>query len=104
MIVSFLAEWRLNTKEGNMKNNNDTMRNEYDFRGGIRGKHSHALENGYTVTIHHEDGKKETKEIKPIQGAVYLEPDVQEYFPDSKTVNQVLRTLIRLIPDKNDNQ
>jgi hypothetical protein len=29
-----------------------------------------------------------------------LEPDVQEYFPDSQSVNHALRTLIELIPSK----
>ncbi len=81
-------------------NNNDTMREEYDFRGGVRGKHSHALENGYTITIHHPNGEKEIRDVKPKQGVIQLDPDVQPYFPHSKTVNEVLRTLIRLIPEK----
>ncbi|HGJ66142.1 TPA: hypothetical protein ENS27_12290 [bacterium] len=33
-------------------------------------------------------------------GAVMLEPDVKEYFPDSESVNNALRSLISLIPDK----
>ena len=35
-------------------------------------------------------------------GAVMLEPDVREYFPDSETVNSVLRSLIMLIPRKRE--
>jgi hypothetical protein len=34
------------------------------------------------------------------EGAVVLAPDVRDYFPNSDTVNQALRTLIRLIPRK----
>ena len=36
----------------------------------------------------------------PIEGVVILEPDVRSYFPDSETVNAVLRDLIKLIPTK----
>lgn len=32
------------------------------------------------------------------QNAVILDPDVKAYFPDSKAVNDALRTLIGLIP------
>jgi hypothetical protein len=34
------------------------------------------------------------------EGAVMLAPDVREFFPDADTVNQALRTLIGLIPQK----
>jgi hypothetical protein len=34
------------------------------------------------------------------EGAVMLEPDVREYFPDSEAVNKALRSLIMLIPQK----
>jgi hypothetical protein len=33
-------------------------------------------------------------------GAVMLEPDVREYFPDSAAVNNALRCLIPLMPKK----
>ena len=33
-------------------------------------------------------------------GGVVIAPDVREYFPDSDTVNEALRTLIGLIPRK----
>jgi hypothetical protein len=36
--------------------------------------------------------------VKPKEGAVVLAPDVREYFPDSESVNTVLRSLIKLIP------
>jgi hypothetical protein len=35
----------------------DGMRAEYDFVGGVRGKHYRAMQAGYTVTIHQADGK-----------------------------------------------
>ena len=76
----------------------DTMRAEYDFTGGVRGKHYRAMQGGYTVTIHKADGTSLVKEVKPAEGAVILEPDVREYFPDSDSVNATLRSLIRLIP------
>ena len=34
------------------------------------------------------------------KGAVILDPDVREYFPDAKAVNAALRSLIALIPSK----
>jgi hypothetical protein len=77
---------------------NDTMRAEYDFTGGVRGKHYRALQGGYTITIHKPDGTTLIKEVKPAEGAVILEPDVRKYFPDSDSVNATLRSLIRLIP------
>ncbi len=78
----------------------ENMRAEYDFTGGTRGMHYRALQAGYTITIHRTDGTTEVKEVKPQKGAVVLAPDVQEYFPDSQSVNTALRSLIRLIPRK----
>ena len=45
-----------NTPINAKQNENDDMRPEYDFRGGVRGKHAHAYREGHTVTIHQEDG------------------------------------------------
>ncbi len=78
----------------------DGMRAEYDFTGGVRGKYYRAMQAGYTVTIHQADGTTVTQEVKPKEGAVLLEPDVREYFPDSESVNAALRSIIRLIPKK----
>jgi hypothetical protein len=75
----------------------DEMRDEYDFTGGVRGKHYKAMQAGYTITIHKADGTTVVKDIQP-EGAVVLEPDVREYFPDSESVNNTLRSLITLIP------
>ena len=71
---------------------------EYDFRGGLRGKHYRAYRQGHTVTIHQEDGSTIVRHFAPEDGSVLLEPDVREYFPDSESVNKALRGLISLIP------
>jgi hypothetical protein len=76
----------------------DDMRTEYDFTGGVRGKHYQAMQAGYTITMHKADGTTVVKEVKPVEGMVILEPDVRAYFPDSDSVNTTLRALIRLIP------
>lgn len=76
------------------------MRAEYDFKGGVRGKHYRAMQNGYTITIRKENGKSVVKEIKPKDGVVVLDPDVRSYFLDSKSVNKALRCLIPLLPKK----
>jgi hypothetical protein len=76
------------------------MRPEYDFAGGVRGKHYQAMQRGYTIKIHKPDGTIVTEEIETPRGAVILEPDVRRYFPDSEAVNKTLRTLIDLIPQK----
>ncbi len=76
------------------------MRAEYDFRGGIRGKHYKAMQAGYTVTIHKAGGTTIVKDVVPKHGAVVLEPDIRAYFPDSESVNKTLRCLIPLLPQK----
>jgi hypothetical protein len=76
------------------------MRAEYDFRGGTRGKHHEAYRQGHTVEIHKEDGTVDLHYFTLEEGAVMLEPDVREYFPDSEAVNRALRSLIDLIPGK----
>ncbi len=78
----------------------EEMLPEYDFRGGVRGKHYKAYRQGHTVTIHKSDGTTDVQHFKLEEGAVMLEPDVREYFPDSEAVNKVLRGLITLLPKK----
>lgn len=48
---------------------------EYDFSGGVRGKYA----------ARHAEGTN----------TVLLEPDVLRFFPDSRSVNEALRLLIR---------
>ena len=74
------------------------MRAEHDFSAGVRGKHHRAMQGGYTITIRKADGTTEVREIKPCAGTVILEPDLRTHFPDSKSVNKALSSLIRLIP------
>ena len=82
-------------------NSNDTdMLPEYDFSGGVRGKHYRALQAGYTVTIHKADGTKVVKHYKPARGTVMLAPDVRKHFPNSESVNRTLRSLIALKPNR----
>jgi hypothetical protein len=54
----------------------DEMRPEYDFSGGVRGKHHLAYGAGTNV--------------------VFLEPDVARVFTDSASVNRALRLLLDL--------
>lgn len=85
------------------KQDSDTLDNmlpEYDFRGGIRGKHHEAYRAGHAVTVHKGDETSQVQHFTREEGAVLLEPDVREYFPDSETVNKALRSLIALIPSK----
>ncbi len=78
------------------------MMPEYDFSGGVRGKYAKALrEQGYTIRVYESNGTySETR----VLGAktVVLEPDVWEYFPDSKSVNRALRALIAIAPAKRE--
>ncbi|KKO20055.1 MAG: BrnT family toxin [Candidatus Brocadia sp.] len=96
-------------RNGNfMKKGNDkivpaegnNMRTEYDFTGGVRGKHYKTMQNGYTVSIHKADGTTVVKEVMPKKGAVIIEPDIRAYFPDSESVNRALRCLIPLLSKK----
>ena len=54
----------------------DTMRDEYDFTGGVRGKHASRMAKGTNM--------------------VKLDPDVAEVFRDSASVNEALRLLAKL--------
>ena len=78
----------------------DEMLPEYDFSGGSRGKHAPQYQGGHDVKIHKTDGTTAVQHFKLEEGAVLLAPDVREYFSDSESVNQALRTLIKLVPQK----
>jgi hypothetical protein len=78
----------------------DEMLPEYDFSGGTRGKHARQYERGHTVKIQKTNGTTVVQQYKLEEGAVVLAPDVREYFSDSESVNQALRTLIKLIPQE----
>jgi len=78
------------------------MRPEYDFSGGVRGKHYKELRQGYSVKVHQSDGTTLIQNFRLEEGTVVLEPDVQKYFPDSDAVNMALRCLIPLVATKHN--
>ena len=55
---------------------NDELREDYDFSGGVRGKHHQAYRHGTNLVL--------------------LEPDVARIFRSSKAVNHALRMLMDL--------
>ena len=57
---------------------NDKMLEEYDFSNGVRGKYAQQYNDGVNI--------------------IKLDQDVRKIFPDAKSVNNALRTLINLIP------
>ena len=76
---------------------------EYDLRGKklARGKYSELMQQGYTVSVINEDGTETVTQYPPPRPRlIALEPDVEEYFPDSESVNHALRSLIALIPKR----
>jgi hypothetical protein len=75
----------------------DEIRAEYDFSKAERGKFYRPLDQGYTVHIKNSDGTETVRNYTLAEGAVLLEPDVREYFPDSQSVNRALRSLIQLM-------
>ena len=52
------------------------MRKEYDFRGAVVGKYARRYAEGTNMVL--------------------LDPDVAGAFPDSKSVNEALRSLVRI--------
>ncbi len=58
------------------KRSDPPMRKEYDFSGGVIGKYA--------------------KRYADTTNIVSLDPDVADAFPDSKSVNDALRTLIKI--------
>jgi hypothetical protein len=42
----------------------EEMRAEYDFSGGVHGKHGAAYHEGHTVTIHQKDGSTTVQNFK----------------------------------------
>lgn len=58
------------------------MLEEYDFSNGVRGKYAERYKEGVNI--------------------VKLDSDVTQFFPDAKSVNEALRTLIKLMRDTNN--
>ena len=70
------------------------LKEEYDFSNGVRGKHVQAYRQGHAVRIHKKDGSQDVHHFSQEDGAIMLDPDVKQHFPDSNSVNQALRSLI----------
>ena len=70
---------------------------EYNLEGkkGVRGKYAKAMRKGYSVRVLKEDGTIATQHFIPKEDAILLDKDLKAYFPDSKSVNQALRSLLR---------
>ena len=78
--------WQLEMNEDNMKkskkkarplgSDEDTMRPEYDFSKAVRGVTATRYAEGTNVVL--------------------LDPDVAEIFPDTRAVNEALRTIARV--------
>lgn len=73
---------------------------EYNFSGGVRGKHHKAYREGHSARVKNADGAVVEQHFTLEDGAVMLDADVREYFPDSEAVNKALRTLITLVRKK----
>ena len=81
-------------KKESMSPAEEEMRDEYDFSGGVRGKHHKAYREGHAVRVHQMDGGASVQYFTQEEGAVMLDPDVKAHFPDSESVNKALRSLI----------
>mgnify|MGYP001767792921 CR=1 FL=1 len=53
------------------------MRSEYEFAGGVRGKHAAQYKEGTNIVV--------------------IDADVAKVFPDSASVNEALRALLPII-------
>jgi hypothetical protein len=76
------------------KPDDNEMKAEYDFSNGVRGKHYRTYRAGHTVRITKADGSIEEHHFTLEDGAVMLDPDLRERFPDSDAVNKALRSLV----------
>ena len=63
-------------------NNDPDMLEEYDFSNGVRGKYAKRYAEGTNVVL--------------------IDPDVAEFFPDSDTVNDALRSLTKILKKRQD--
>ncbi len=63
----------------NQPNEQDTMREEYDFSDGVRGKHHKAFHQGTNLVL--------------------LDPEIAKVFKDSATVNAALKMLAKIAPE-----
>lgn len=64
-------------KKAQKKTEDMEMREEYDFSEGVRGKYAKRYAEGTNVIV--------------------LDPELTELFPDSKSVNEALKYLAKLV-------
>jgi hypothetical protein len=64
-------------KSGPKKRTEAPMRRNYDFSDGVVGKYARRYQAGTNLVL--------------------LDPDVAGIFPDSKSVNEALRSLVRIV-------
>ncbi len=62
------------------KPNSDSLRAEYDFNKGMRGKHAEQYAAGTNVVV--------------------IEPDIAAEFPTAKDVNETLRAVAQLLQQR----
>ena len=63
-------------KKNELPTTDDDMLPEYDFRGGVRGKYARDYDRSRNLRV--------------------LDPDLLDEFPDSDSVNEALRALLRV--------
>jgi hypothetical protein len=54
---------------------NDGVLPEYDFSGGVRGKHAEAMRHGYRIVVHKTDGNTEVRAIARQEVSALQGPD-----------------------------
>ena len=64
----------------NKRNGDADLKPEYDFSHGVRGKYAKAYAKGTNIVI--------------------LDPEVARVFPDSRSVNEALRSLLPIIKSR----
>ncbi len=85
--INFMKTKKTNSRSRNRKS--DEILPHYDFSNGVRGKHYEKFREGVTVQFigEHINAK-----------VVVLDEDLGKIFPDSKSVNDALRHLVKAMP------
>ena len=65
----------INNQSNNIRD--EDMLPEYDFIGGVRGKHYQDYRQGHTVTIHQEDGTTIVQHYDLTEGSIILDQDIR---------------------------
>ncbi len=78
-------------KKNDDENQVNEMRSEYDFSGGVRGKHHRHYRKGHIQRVTKKGGTIIEHFFTAQEGSIMLDPDVKKHFPDSESVNRALR-------------